>query len=599
MKNLHALQKLLLWLSYPIRKNPFFFLFMYVLVVLTFFYEKLPTEELLFYEGLFVDCYLLSALLVILPRRVARVVKVLFYTVGYVVTYVEWFLYARFYLRYTPVTIQMALETNPDEASDFCDAYLWNEKLWEVTWMIGGLLLLNILCECFGARLFRWLRGKFPPRVRPVMAMFFGAACMGYAGYCLYTTREDKRHFVDYFRLDGAERVERVMGPIRFYSPVYRLAYSVKFNRLAAGEIEILRKNMRALQVDSCAYACPNVVLIIGESYNKRHAQLYGYGLETTPNIARRRDKGELVCFADMVTPWNVTSNAFKSFLSTHSDDEPGLWADGVLFPALFKQAGYHVSFFTQQFEKSARQTAADFNGSFFLNDDELDSLCFDSRNKLKWRYDEGLLKEYKRHSKEYGEYNLFIFHLLGQHVAYEPRTPKKQVYFTKDSIRREDLTDAERQVVADYDNATRYNDFVVDGILNFFAGQDAVVIYMPDHGEEVYDEIRAFGRLHDANLSPALVRAEFEIPFWVWGSDTFRRNHRDLFRRIREISDKPFKTDDISHFLLGLAGIHTPYYQEERDWLSTEYKLHPRILKHTADYDSLMQAERLSAGPQ
>ena len=40
-------------------------------------------------------------------------------------------------------------------------------------------------------------------------------------------------------------------------------------------------------------------------------------------------------------------------------------------------------------------------------------------------------------------------------------------------------------------------------------------------------DEIRAFGRLHDANMTPALVRAEFEIPLVVWGSKTFRRKHR------------------------------------------------------------------------
>lgn len=585
-------RKALLWLSYPVRRNPFFFLFMYLLVVFTWYYENLPTTEVLFYEGLFIDCYLLCALITVLPRKVGIWTRRLFYFVGYAVTFVEWFLYARFWLRFTPTTIQLALETNPDEASGFFHAYLWNAKLWEVTWMLGLVALANLLLELYGAKAFRFFRKFVPSRPRSVMAMCLGAVCVCYTGYCFYTTREDKSHFLEYFSLNGAERVERVMGPIRFYSPVYRLAYSYKFTRLTAGEIEILRKNMREIQVDSCSFSCPNLVFVIGESYNKRHSQLYGYKNETTPRLLKRFKDGDLIRFTDVVTPWNVTSNAFKSFLSTHADDQPGLWADGVLFPALFKKAGYKVSFFTQQFMKSNRLAAADFNGSFFLNDEELDSLCFDVRNKQKWTYDGGLIKEYGKHTSQYGEHNLFIFHLIGQHVDYKLRFPVQEKQFVAGNIQREDLSDSERAIVADYDNATYYDDKVVDDLCALFSDRDALVIYMPDHGEEVYDEIRAFGRLHDANMTPALVRAEFEIPVLIWGSRTFRKNHRQLYKQLKAIADKPFKTDDIAHFLLGLGGIQTPLYDPSRDWLSPDYQHHPRILKHTLDYDSLMQGE-------
>ena len=588
--------KWLLWLSYPIRKNPFFFLFMYLLVVFSFYYEDLPTHETLFYEGLFIDCYLLSGLLVLLPRRISPWVKRLFYLIGYSVTFVEWFLYARFWLRYTPTTIQLALETNPDEASDFFHAYLWNGKLWEVTWMLGLVALVNLLLELFGAKVFRFFRKFIPSRLRSVMNILFGLVCIGYTGYCFWTTREDKAHFLEYFSLNGAERVERVMGPIRFYSPIYRLAYSYKFTELTAGEVEILRKNMREIEVDTCAYTCPNIVLIIGESYNKRHSQLYGYPLETTPKMLRRYEKGELIRFTDVVTPWNVTSNAFKSILSTHADDEAGLWADGVLFPALFKKAGYTVSFFTQQFMKSNRLAAADFNGSFFLNDEEMDTLCFDVRNKTKWKYDGGLIKEYGKHTSAYGEHNLFIFHLIGQHVDYNQRCPEIERQFVAGSIPREDLTEDEKAIVADYDNATRYNDKVLDDMCALFSDKDAILIYMPDHGEEAYDEIHAFGRLHDANMSPALVRAEFEIPFLIWGTQKFRKNHKALVKQLKAIADKPFKTDDVAHFLLGLGGIKTPQYDATRDWLSPDYVSHKRILKHTVDYDSLMAAPVISS---
>ena len=52
---------------------------------------------------------------------------------------------------------------------------------------------------------------------------------------------------------------------------------------------------------------------------------------------------------------------------------------------------------------------------------------------------------------------------------------------------------------MAHYDNATRWNDEVVDRILSNFANEDAVVVYFSDHGEEVYDgSISLYGRIHD-----------------------------------------------------------------------------------------------------
>ncbi len=486
----------------PLRWYPIFFLFMYLLVVFSFFYEDLPTDQAVFYEGLFMDCYILCAILSLLPKKVYKYFKYLFYTVGYLVTATEWFLYNRFWLRYTPTTIQLLIETNSDEAGDFCRAFLISKQMGQVLLLMLLIITANVLLEIYEKPIRRFLRKQLTWRSHYLGYIGFSCFIVVYFVYCFCTTLENKKLFVEYFRLNGAERIERVMGPIQFYSPELRLAYSFKFTRLTAGEVEILRETMHKLQVDSCDYKCPNIVFIIGESYNKHHSQLYGYPLETTPNMVRRQKKGELIRFDDVITPWNVTSNAFKSFLSTHADDEKGLWADGVLFPALFKKAGYHVSFFTQQFMKSSRLAAADFNGSFFLNDAELDSLCFDTRNKLKWTQDNGLIKEYGKHKGDYTDRNLFIFHLLGQHVEYKQRFPKAQEFFTIDNYKdRNDLSKAEKYIVADYDNATRYNDNVVDGIINLFVNEDAIVIYMPDHAEEVYDEIHAFGRLHDANL--------------------------------------------------------------------------------------------------
>ena len=44
---------------------------------------------------------------------------------------------------------------------------------------------------------------------------------------------------------------------------------------------------------------------------------------------------------------------------------------------------------------------------------------------------------------------------------------------------------DAQRKVLSHYDNATLYNDSIVAEIVKRFQKEDAVIIYVPDHGEE------------------------------------------------------------------------------------------------------------------
>ena len=51
--------------------------------------------------------------------------------------------------------------------------------------------------------------------------------------------------------------------------------------------------------------------------------------------------------------------------------------------------------------------------------------------------------------------------------------------------------------------------------------------------------------------------------------------------------------TDALPHLLLYLAGIETPTYNPKYNILSPEYdEMRPRILKNSADYDKLRDAE-------
>ena len=144
--------------------------------------------------------------------------------------------------------------------------------------------------------------------------------------------------------------------------------------------------------------------------------------------------------------------------------------------------------------------------------------------------------------------------------MAYKQRYPSDRRYFHADDYnqQRSDLNVSERSVLAHYDNAILYNDSIVNQIVKRFKNQDAIVIYMPDHGEECYEGNRGFiCRKHSAAIDYDLARFEFEIPFWVYCSKKYIANHPEVFREIKAAKNRRFMTDALPHMLLYLAGIH------------------------------------------
>ena len=210
-------------------------------------------------------------------------------------------------------------------------------------------------------------------------------------------------------------------------------------------------------------------------------------------------------------------------------------------------------------------------------------------------KYDDGLLSDYDQiaDSTAKNRGNLYIFHLLGQHVAYHDRYPHKRTHFYASDYeeRRPELSAKQRKMVSYYDNAVLYNDSIVDAICHRFDNQDAIVIYMPDHGEECYEENRGIiCRNHSAEIDYGLAKYEFEIPFWIYCTHRYAVRHPQIFKQIVEARKRPYMTDALPHLLLYLAGISTPDYCSRYNILSDDYDAsRPRLLKGKTDYDKLV----------
>ena len=577
-------------LAAPLRKECVFFVFMYIVFVAARILES-PTSHTpacVFYLENAADLYILCALLCAVPRKARLWARTIIYVIGYAAAISEGFVHERFHLFFGPITIQLVSETTPGETSEFLASYLKGWALWKTLLIYVPIIAANAASEAFKGKLGTLLGKNIPQGVKTVANIAVPIAVAA----CLACSAGEKAQMLKFFTSRDTDEAEHADSHA-FHTPFYRIVFSTKFLSLSSGELERMRENMRNIKIDSCKRTVKNIILYIGESYNKHHSQLYGYNLETTPHQKAMADEGSLVVFKDAVTPWNVTSNVFKDVLSTHSTDQSGSWTDGVLIPGVLKKAGYKVAFITSQFYKSPNLGVVDFNGSFFLNDREIERECFDYRNKYRKAYDTTLVGEIDKFPA--GECNFIIFHGMGQHQEYSKRFGKGGVHFTAgDYPSRNDLTVYEKQIVADYDNATRYNDKVVKMLCNRFRNEDAVVVYLPDHGEEVFDRLHSYGRDHNAEVSADIAYSEFEVPFEIWFSPKARQKHAEIYDAARNAAGKPFSTDDLPHLLMGLAGISSPLYDARRDLLSPAFNAsRKRILKRTVDYDSLMNAAK------
>jgi heptose-I-phosphate ethanolaminephosphotransferase len=419
-----------------------------------------------------------------------------------------------------------------------------------------------------------------------------GVVALGLFVYCAtecFPNKQAMGRLMSKSNLGEVEHELTTKGCANLYLPIHRMVFSLYANRLASQQITQLMAATEKVQVDSCSFRSPQIVLIIGESFNKYRSQLYGYDKPTTPRQLKRQQDSTLIAFTDVVAPWNLTSFVFKHVFSLHAVGDEGDWCDMPMFPEVFRKAGYHVTFITNQFLPKAGEAVYDFSGGFFLNHPQLSEQLFDTRNSRLHRYDEGVLQDYDA-LKEHDAHQLTIFHLMGQHVDYRGRFPvKTRRKFTPADYPDKKLAPKRLQINADYDNAVLYNDSIVDEIIRRFEHQNAIVIYMPDHGEECFNSMDYFGRNHSATIDYRLAREEFEIPFWIWASEKYRQTHPYGWEAVKRYCHRPYMTDLLPHTLMFLGGIHTKDYRKEYDVLNNAYnEKRPRLLKNQVDYNKL-----------
>ena len=521
------------------------------------------------------DCWLLSLLAGLLNKiKLGIVVTVLVAAILFSELLTVFFYHSNF----TIYVVLLLFETNVGESTEFIHAALAHPG----SWYAVTITILTGVAACYLARY-----SRKPFKYKKALA-FMAFALVVWSGI---------RQVSAYYKLFRcfSSASTTVCNDTRYIphlnTPFVRLAYGAAFNIAASAELDVLEATVAATTVDSCSYRCPLIVLVIGESFNKHHTPLYEKDyLPTTPLLMQQQEKGNLVVYTDAVAPFNFTSNAFKYMFSTWDEESGDEWTGHTLFPAVFKKAGYCVDFYTNQFAM-AQTDMWDFAGGTIFNHHGLSELQFTHRNPDIFDYDGELLHELPPTDSLTAHPTLLIVHLRGQHVKYDNRYPQAYAKFTPNDEKTPFGGQTGREIAAHYDNATLYNDAVVNTVFEMLKNTDGIGIYLSDHGEEVYDWRDKYERTNERTITPEIARYQYEIPLMFYMSDSFKEHHPDVAEAVKTSADRPFISSDLCHLLFYLGGISIPDYQEKRNILSPQYdKTRKRIIGSSTDYDELMR---------
>ena len=324
-----------------------------------------------------------------------------------------------------------------------------------------------------------------------------------------------------------------------------------------------------------------NIVFILGESTNRNHMHLYGYELPNTPNLDEMAKKGEIVYFTNVVSAHSTTVASLSKIFTFCNHEAPKPWYEYNNLIDIMNAAGYKTHWLSNQESSGiwgnvAQIYAAHSDVSHYtqIRDSQEDDGRVDG--ELFPLVDNAI-------ASASADKNFYVVHLMGCHLAYYNRYPYIFTKFTEKDITG-NYNDDQKEVIAQYDNAIYYNDYIVSGIIDKFreTNTDTIVIYLPDHGEAVYDEEGINGHIEE---NPS--RHMIEVPLIMWASEKFKQNHPEKWELIQTAVHNPYMTDDMIHTVLDIADIGTVDYDPERSIINREFNRYRPRFFDDKDYDN------------
>ena len=327
-----------------------------------------------------------------------------------------------------------------------------------------------------------------------------------------------------------------------------------------------------------------NIILIIGESLQRGHMSLYGYGVKNTPLLEGLEASGNLIKFGDTISPYGTTNQVLMRLLnfSDYESERKRAWFRNLSIIDMFKLSGYRTFWISNQEAFGAHALSAKSAA------DRADAESFLSKSNLyetvRIKPDGVLLPLINQAKAGQSERNFYVIHLIGSHMDYSLRYPEGFGKFSAADVKAK-LTSKQKDVVAYYDNSVLYNDFVINEIFKIFSGDDSLIVYLSDHGENLYEN----GRLGHGMES----RFTYEIPLLFIASREFLSDHATLWQRLAAAKDKPFMSDDLAHLLADIIGVAPLEFDERKSPIRVDFNASRKRIANGVDYDEKLKSAK------
>ncbi len=327
-----------------------------------------------------------------------------------------------------------------------------------------------------------------------------------------------------------------------------------------------------------------NIILIIGESLQRGHMSLYGYGVKNTPLLEGLEASGNLIKFGDTISPYGTTNQVLMRLLnfSDYESERKRAWFRNLSIIDMFKLSGYRTFWISNQEAFGAHALSAKSAA------DRADAESFLSKSNLyetvRIKPDGVLLPLINQAKAGQSERNFYVIHLIGSHMDYSLRYPEGFGKFSAADVKAK-LTSKQKDVVAYYDNSVLYNDFVINEIFKIFSGDDSLIVYLSDHGENLYEN----GRLGHGMES----RFTYEIPLLFIASREFLSDHAKLWQRLAAAKDKPFMSDDLAHLLADIIGVAPLEFDERKSPIRVDFNASRKRIANGVDYDEKLKSAK------
>lgn len=318
-------------------------------------------------------------------------------------------------------------------------------------------------------------------------------------------------------------------------------------------------------------------VVVIGESMNRHHLQVYGYSRPTTP--ALQAHQAEYLRFDNVVSAFAQTSPSLRVALTEANVQNKWAYDKAISLVGAAKKAGFKTFWISNQQPSRIPTTplAAMADAAHFIS--------HDFNGVENHRYDGYLLPSVEKALSDPAAHKVIFVHLMGSHLQYRNRYPEEFAVFNgKDGVSAytDDLSSSQLQYINEYDNSVRYTDFVLGKIMDLLKQQKqiAAMSFFADHGEEVFDSKDFKGHGPDG-----VTKNMVEIPFLLWRNAAFQQAFPETDAVLRSRLQAPFMLDDFFHFGLCFMHIQSDLTRPAQSWCAPQFEPSPRMI-YGKDYD-------------